>query len=65
MKIKILLVDDEKDFVETLAERLQLRDCDVTSALNGVDAVKLVKEKDFDIIFLDVKMPGMDGIEAL
>lgn len=65
MKIKILLVDDEKDFVETLAERLQLRDFDVTSALNGIDAVKLVKEKDFDIIFLDVKMPGMDGIETL
>lgn len=65
MKIKILLVDDEKDFVETLAERLQLRDFDVTTALNGPDAVELVKEQDFDVIFLDVKMPGMDGIEAL
>ncbi len=65
MKIKILLVDDEKDFVETLAERLQLRDFEVTTALNGPDAVKLVKEQDFDVIFLDVKMPGMDGIEAL
>jgi DNA-binding NtrC family response regulator len=65
MKIKILLVDDEMDFVETLAERLQLRDFDVTTALNGQDALKLVKERDFDVIFLDVKMPGMDGIEAL
>jgi DNA-binding NtrC family response regulator len=65
MKIKILLVDDEKDFVETLAERLQLRDFEVTTALNAIDALKLVEEKEFDVIFLDVKMPGMDGIEAL
>jgi DNA-binding NtrC family response regulator len=65
MKIKILLVDDEKDFVETLAERLQLRDFEVTTALNAIDAIKLVKERDFDVIFLDVKMPGMDGIDAL
>jgi len=65
MKIRILLVDDEKDFVECLAERLQLREFDVTSALNGNDAIKLVKEQDFDVIFLDVKMPGIDGIETL
>ena len=65
MKIRILLVDDEKDFVETLAERLQLRDFNVRTAFSGIEAIKLVKEEEFDVIFLDVKMPGMDGIEAL
>jgi len=65
MKIKVLLVDDEKDFIESLAERLQLRDFDVTTALNGIDAINLVQEKDYDVIVLDVKMPGKDGIETL
>jgi DNA-binding NtrC family response regulator len=65
MKIKVLLVDDEKDFIESLAERLQLRDFDVTTALNGNDAIKSVQENDYDVIVLDVKMPGKDGIETL
>jgi DNA-binding NtrC family response regulator len=65
MKIKLLLVDDEKDFIESLAERLQLRDFDVKSALNGDDAIKLVRENEFDVIVLDVKMPGKSGIETL
>ena len=65
MKIKLLLVDDEKDFIESLAERLQLRDFDVKTALNGEDAVKLISENEFDVIILDVKMPGKSGIETL
>jgi DNA-binding NtrC family response regulator len=65
MKIKVLLVDDEKDFIESLAERLQLRDFEVTTALNGNDAINLMQESDYDIIVLDVKMPGKDGIETL
>ena len=65
MKIKVLLVDDEKDFIESLAERLQLRDFDVKTALNGDDGIKLVNENEFDVIILDVKMPGKSGIETL
>ena len=65
MKIKLLLVDDEKDFIESLAERLHLRDFDVRTALNGDDAIKLVSENEFDVIILDVKMPGKSGIETL
>ena len=65
MKIKVLLVDDEKDFIQSLAERLQLRDFDVKTALNGDDAIKLVNENEFDVIILDVKMPGKSGIEIL
>ncbi len=65
MKISVLLVDDEKDFVETLAERLQLRDFNVASALSGDEAIKLVEENEFDVIVLDVQMPGKDGVETL
>jgi DNA-binding NtrC family response regulator len=65
MKISVLLVDDEKDFVESLAERLQLRDFNVATALNGDEAIKLVEENEFDVIVLDVQMPGKDGVETL
>jgi DNA-binding NtrC family response regulator len=65
MKIKVLLVDDEKDFIESLAERLELRDFNVTTALNGNDALILVQKNDYDVIVLDVKMPDKDGIETL
>ena len=65
MKIKVLLVDDEKDFVETLAERLEVRGFDVKTSLSGDDALDLVREHEFDVIVLDVLMPGKDGIETL
>ena len=65
MKINVLLVDDEKNFVEFLAERLQLRDFNVTIAFNGDEAINLVKENDFDVIVLDVQMPGKNGVETL
>ena len=65
MKISVLLVDDEKDFVESLAERLQIRDFNVTTALSGDEALKLVEDSDFDVIVLDVQMPGKSGVETL
>jgi DNA-binding NtrC family response regulator len=65
MKINVLLVDDEKDFVESLAERLQIRDYKVTTAFSGDKAIKLVENNDFDVIVLDVQMPGKSGIETL
>ena len=65
MIIKVLLVDDEKDFVETLAQRLEVRDFDVKTALDGDQALGLVREFDFDVIILDVLMPGKDGIQTL
>jgi len=65
MKIRLLLVDDENDFVETLAERLRLRNFNVSVALNGNEAINLVKENEFDVIVLDVLMPGKDGVETL
>ncbi len=65
MSVKLLILDDEKDFVESLAERLSLRDFKVKTAFNGEDALKIMEENEFDVIILDVQMPGMDGIEAL
>jgi len=65
MKTRVLLVDDEKEFVEALSERLSLRDYDVTTSLSGDDAVEKVKNHLFDVIILDVLMPGMSGIETL
>ena len=65
MKIRVLVVDDEEQFVETLAERLTLRDYDVTTSLSGEDGIEKVKGYNFDVVILDVLMPGVDGIEAL
>ncbi len=65
MKKRILLVDDEKEFADTLAERLRTRDFDVTTAYNGDEALEKLKEYNYDVTILDVQMPGMSGIEAL
>jgi DNA-binding NtrC family response regulator len=65
MKKRILLVDDEKDFVEALAERLRNRDFHVTTAFSGEEALDKLEEYNFDVAIVDVRMPGIDGIEAL
>jgi DNA-binding NtrC family response regulator len=65
-KAKILLVDDEKEFAETLAERLRLRDFDVTVASRADEAFSVLDAgMDPDVVLLDVKMPGIDGMDAL
>lgn len=65
MKIRVLLVDDEEQFIEQLSERLKLRDYDVTACFSGEDAVEKLRHYLFDVVVLDVAMPGLDGIEAL
>ncbi|MFH2012421.1 MAG: response regulator [Pseudomonadota bacterium] len=63
---RVLVVDDEVDFLETIINRLQKRKVDATGVPNGEAALELIKEKPFDVILLDIKMPGgMDGIEVL
>lgn len=62
---KVLLVDDEIEFVTALAERLQLRKYDVKTAFNAMDALALVPGHKPDVIVLDLRIPGMDGIEIL
>lgn len=63
---RVLVVDDEPDFLETLVNRFQKRNIDTTGAGSGEQALDLMKKKLFDVVILDVKMPGgMDGIETL
>jgi DNA-binding response OmpR family regulator len=61
--MKILLVDDEKQFVKFLSKRLALRGKDADYAYTGEDAVKKVETTQYDVAILDVKMPGIGGIE--
>ncbi len=63
--IKTLLVDDELEFLDVLRKRLALRNVDVVAVDSGEKAVQAVKDSEFDVIILDVKMPGMNGLEAL
>jgi DNA-binding NtrC family response regulator len=62
----VLLVDDEVSFVETFSERLELRDFEISKAFSGEEALEVLDEnKNIEVVILDVKMPGMDGIETL
>ena len=62
----VLLVDDEIEFVETFSERLELRDLAISKAFNGEEALQVLEENtNVEVVILDVKMPGMDGIETL
>ena len=64
--IRLLLVDEEQGFVEALARRLVSRDYQVTYVLSGEEALRFLDEdKRTDVVLLDVKMPGMDGLETL
>ena len=63
--IRVLVVDDEVDFLETLVNRLKKRKFEAEGATSGEAALELLKEKLFDVVVLDMKMPGgMDGIET-
>ena len=64
-QIKLLIVDDDEKFLKTIAERLGLKDFDVTTASEGNQAIKAAKKGKFDVAILDMKMPGMDGMEVL
>jgi DNA-binding NtrC family response regulator len=65
MQIRILIVDDEEEFCQTLAERLTLRHYHVTTSYTGQDAIEKITHFNYDIVILDVQMPGMDGIDVL
>ena len=65
MSDKILLVDDEEDFVETLAERMRSRGMDVSTSTSAIEAFKKIDKESFDAIVLDLQMPGIDGLKAL
>jgi len=61
MTMRAILVDDEKEFVSTLVERLALRGIEADWTLTGEEAIRLAEQKPYDLAILDVKMPGMSG----
>ena len=65
MSEKVLLVDDEKEFLEIMSERMKARDMDVTTATSAQQALEIIENESFDAIILDFMMPGMDGMDAL
>lgn len=65
MSKKVLLVDDEKEFLETMSERLGARGLSVSTSADPAEALKTAKAKSVDVVVLDLRMPGMDGIEFL
>lgn len=65
MSEKVLLVDDENDFLDVMSERMKTRSIDVATSTSAKDALQLTKDENFDAVVLDLMMPEMDGIEAL
>ncbi len=64
-EFKVLMVDDEEEFVRTLDERMQMRNLETSVALSGEEAMKKLEEDPPDVLLVDLKMPGMDGMEVL
>lgn len=62
---KVLLVDDEREFVQTLSERLSMRDVGSAVAYDGESALQMISQDEPEVMILDLKMPGIDGIEVL
>ncbi len=64
-EIRVLLVDDEEDYVRTMAERLEMRDLRSRVATSGAEALQMVRDEAPDVMVLDLRMPGIDGMEVL
>jgi DNA-binding NtrC family response regulator len=65
MSTKVLIVDDEVEFASTLAERLTLRNYDVKAVYHGEDAITAFQSDPPDVVLLDLRMPGIGGLEVL
>ena len=65
MEAKVLLVDDEQDFLDTLSNRLELRGLKVSAVTSGEQAVSEAQQQEYDAIIVDLSMPGIDGLETL
>lgn len=63
--VNILVVDDEEDFLETLVKRLSKRNYKVRGTQSGQKALELLQEETADVVLLDIRMPGMDGMQTL
>jgi len=65
MTDKVLIVDDEQDFLDVLSDRLKTRDMNVSTASSAKDAIKKIDAESYDAVVLDLMMPEMDGLETL
>ncbi len=65
MSEKVLLVDDEENFINTLAERMRTRGMDVSTTTSPKEALKMIEKESFDAVVLDLLMPEMNGLETL
>jgi len=65
MNPRVLIVDDEKEFLEAMGERIAARGMDVAISMSAREALEKIENESFDAIIMDFQMPGMDGIEAL
>ncbi len=63
--MRVLIVDDELEFLELIEKRLSRRNMAVSTAPSGQKALELLDDNDFDAVVMDVRMPGMDGLETL
>lgn len=65
LPIRLLLIDDEKGFVTTLAKRLSKRNIQATQAYSGREGIQAMRKAEYDVAVLDLKMEDMDGLEVL
>jgi len=65
MKARLLIVDDEEQFAEALSARLSMRNYEVMTSLTGEDAIEKIKNYNFDVVILDVRLPGIEGTEVM
>jgi len=65
MSAKVLLVDDEKDFLDIMTERMVVRGMKVSTATSAEEALNMVQKESFDAVIMDLMMPEMDGFKAL
>lgn len=63
--LRVLVVDDETELVEALVERLEIRGFQARGATSGAEAVSAAQENQFDVAVVDLKMPGMDGLQVI
>lgn len=64
MTAKVLVIDDDRDHAESIVDILSMRGHEVEAAFSGEQGVEIFKRQDFDIVFMDVKLPGMNGVET-
>ena len=65
MSEKVLIVDDEEDFLDILSERIRMRGMDVSTATSAEDALNMVEKEWYDVVIMDYMMPALDGFKAL